>query len=216
MFSFWWKFSSLTALQVVKMVGVGWGGTLWKIFIVSTLYFSRNVEYFDPYCSSKLGKIYSFDPTFFPCSVSSRRAVLSIPIRNMTQYTHRSTSIRYRSDIFDVETVWVNGLQCVMINVTCLWPIQVNPMNANLPYHSGVMWASWRLKSLATKLFKSLCRLTSKYMARLRIARPRVRGINGWPMNWFPHEGPIAASCHDVIIFTGPDILGPFYYHGLT
>ena len=104
-----------------------------------------------PYFSSKLGKMYSFDPLFFyPCSVSSRRAALTIPIRNLTEYTHRSTSIRYR---FDVHTVWVNGLQCIMINVTCLWPIQVNPMNANPPHHNGVMWASWRLKSLATKLF---------------------------------------------------------------
>ena len=43
--------------------------------------------YFDPYFSSKLGKMYSFDPTpffFNPCSISSRRAVMSIPIRNET------------------------------------------------------------------------------------------------------------------------------------
>ena len=44
------------------------------------------MSYFDPYFSSNLGKMYSFDP---PSSVSSRRAVLSIPIRNLTEYPHR-------------------------------------------------------------------------------------------------------------------------------
>ena len=44
----------------------------------------RQMSYFDPYFSSKLGKMYSFDPPFFyPCSVSSRQAVLSIPIQNL-------------------------------------------------------------------------------------------------------------------------------------
>ena len=49
----------------------------------------RKMSYFDPYFSSKLGKMYSFDPFFFfyPCSVSSRRALRSIPIRNLTEYS---------------------------------------------------------------------------------------------------------------------------------
>ena len=64
---------------------------LWKICIVSTLYFSKNKEksYFDPYFSSKLGKMYRFDPTppfFDTCSVSSRRAVRSIPVRNLAEF----------------------------------------------------------------------------------------------------------------------------------
>ena len=42
--------------------------------------------YFDPYFSSKLVKMYSFDPLFDPCSVSSQRAVRSIPIRNLPEY----------------------------------------------------------------------------------------------------------------------------------
>ena len=46
----------------------------------------RKMSYFDPYFSSKLGKMYSFDPLFYPCSVSSRRAVRSIPIRNLTEH----------------------------------------------------------------------------------------------------------------------------------
>ena len=48
----------------------------------------RKMSYFDPYFSSKLGKMYSFDQScfFYPCSVSSRRAVRSIPIRNLTEY----------------------------------------------------------------------------------------------------------------------------------
>ena len=46
----------------------------------------RKMSYFDPYFSSKLGKMYSFDPLFDPCSVSSRRAVRSIPIQNLTEY----------------------------------------------------------------------------------------------------------------------------------
>ena len=44
----------------------------------------RKMSYFDPYFSSKLGKMYSF--FFYPCSVSSWRAVRSIPIRNLTEY----------------------------------------------------------------------------------------------------------------------------------
>ena len=47
----------------------------------------RKMSYFDPYLSSKLGKMYSFDPPFWPLKrVSSRRAVRSIPIRNLTEY----------------------------------------------------------------------------------------------------------------------------------
>ena len=45
----------------------------------------KKMSYFDRYFSSKLDKMYSFDPPFFdPRSVSSQRAVLSIPIRNPT------------------------------------------------------------------------------------------------------------------------------------
>ena len=44
------------------------------------------MSYIDPYFSSKLDKMYSFDPFFDPCSVSSRRAVRSIPIQNLTEY----------------------------------------------------------------------------------------------------------------------------------
>ena len=56
----------------------------------------KKMSYFDPYFSSKLGKMYSFTPPpppppppffFNPCSVSSRRAVLSIHIQNLTEYT---------------------------------------------------------------------------------------------------------------------------------
>ena len=36
--------------------------------------------YLDSYFSSKLGKMYSFDPTFCLCCVSSQRAVPSIPV----------------------------------------------------------------------------------------------------------------------------------------
>ena len=47
----------------------------------------RKMLYFDPYFSSKLSKMYSFDPPFFyPCSVSSRRPVRSIPTRYLTEY----------------------------------------------------------------------------------------------------------------------------------
>ena len=48
----------------------------------------RKMSYFDLYFSSKLGKIYIFDPLFFfySFSVSSRWAVRSIPIWNLTEY----------------------------------------------------------------------------------------------------------------------------------
>ena len=48
----------------------------------------RKMSYFEPYFSSKLGKMYSFDPAplFYPYNVSSRRAVLSIPFQNLTKY----------------------------------------------------------------------------------------------------------------------------------
>ena len=62
---------------------------LWKICIVFDPYILakvRKMSYFDPYFSSQLGKMYSFDPPFSdPCRVSSRRSVLSIPIRNLTE-----------------------------------------------------------------------------------------------------------------------------------
>ena len=42
--------------------------------------------YFDPYFLSKFGEMYSFHlPYLAPCSISSQRAVLSIPIRNPTE-----------------------------------------------------------------------------------------------------------------------------------
>ena len=55
----------------------------------------RKMSYFDPYFSSKLGKMYSFDPLFDPCSVSSRGAVRSIPIRTPPPgpYTKRYIAI---------------------------------------------------------------------------------------------------------------------------
>ena len=61
----------------------------------------RKMLYSHPYFSSKLDKMYSFDPPFYPCSISSRRAMLSIPIRNLTEYptptprTYIKPSIRF-------------------------------------------------------------------------------------------------------------------------
>ena len=56
-----------------------------------TLTKMRKMLYFEPYFLSKLGKMYivSTPLFFYPCSVLSRRAVLSIPIRNLTEYPRR-------------------------------------------------------------------------------------------------------------------------------
>ena len=42
--------------------------------------------YFDPYFVSTFGEMYSFHlPFLAPCSISSQRVVLSIPVRNPTE-----------------------------------------------------------------------------------------------------------------------------------